>query len=81
MPTYSLSVPCPTASDRPVTDFGLIIALARERAHTLNRVSVIDMQGAGLEGVGCPNRWAVSPKGHLMVDGIQMPGCVGCGGT
>jgi len=79
MHTFTLNVPLPTPPghiEEPITDFGLIIEIARERAHALDQVVYIHMEGAGR---GCPNRWAVSPKGYLSVEGISMGFCLGCG--
>jgi hypothetical protein len=79
MHTFTLNVPAhaiPHPDQAPIRDFGLILDLARERAHTLDQVVYIHMDGAGQ---GCPNRWAVSPKGYLSVEGVQLPTCMGCG--
>ena len=79
MHTFSLSVPShsvPLPGDDAIHEFGVIIELARKCAHALDQVVYIAMEGAA---VGCPNRWAVSPKGYLSVEGIQLPQCVGCG--
>jgi hypothetical protein len=76
MTTFSLSVPCLHTSDAERADFGNILEVARRYANALDRVIFIDLQGAR---VGCPNRWAVSPRGYVTVEGVQMPQCVGCG--
>jgi hypothetical protein len=76
MTTFSLSVPCLHTRDAETDDFGTILELARQHAHALDRVVFIDLQGAR---IGYPNRWAVSPKGYVSVEGVQMPQCVGCG--
>jgi hypothetical protein len=76
MHRFWLSVPCTGNCDQVISDFGHIIELARKRAHALDHVVYIEMEGAG---PGCPNRWAVSPKGYLSVEGVQLPPCRGCG--
>jgi hypothetical protein len=77
MHTFTLSVPFQHPGNEIVTDFGVIIELARERAYVLGCVVYILMAAAA---PGCPNRWAVSPKGYLSVEGVQLPVCLGCGG-
>jgi len=82
MHRFTLNVPAhtlPHPDQAPISDFGLILEMARERAHTLDQVVYIHMEGAGSGGVGCPNRWTVSPQGYLSVEGVQMPTCMGCG--
>jgi hypothetical protein len=77
MATFSLSVPCLETTDAERGDFGAILEAARRYARVLDRVIFVNLQGGR---VGCPNRWAVSPKGYITVEGVQMPECVGCGG-
>lgn len=82
MHTYLLNVPAhtiPHPDQSAISDFGLILDMARERARTLDQVVYIHMEGAGPGEVGRPNRWAVSPKGYLSVEGVQLPTCCGCG--
>jgi hypothetical protein len=74
MHTFTLSVPCPATG--AIHDFGQIIELARERASALDAVVYIHRENAE---PGCPNLWAVSPKGYLSVEGVAMPDCKGCG--
>ena len=76
MHTFTLNVPLPGHIAGPITYFGVIIEIARERAQTLNQVIYIHMEGAGK---GCPNRWAVSPMGYLSVEGVGMGICLKCG--
>jgi hypothetical protein len=76
MHTFTLTVPLPGHIEGPITDFGVILEIARERAQTLDQVVYIYMEGAGK---GCPNRWAISPKGYLSVEGVGMGPCLGCG--
>ncbi|HUO07799.1 MAG TPA: hypothetical protein VM008_05840 [Phycisphaerae bacterium] len=75
MHTFTLNVPLPSHIKGPITDSGVIIEIARERAHALNQVVYIHMEGAGR---GCPNLWAVSPKGYLSVEGVGMGVCLNC---
>ena len=79
MPTFSLSVPShtlPLPGQSAIQDFGIMVEMAQEVAHTLDHVVYISLAGAR---PGCPNLWAVSPKGYLSVEGVQLPECVGCG--
>ena len=70
IPSYELSIPCESH------DFGTVIEVAREHARRFDAAVYIVMLNAA---VGCPNRWAVSPKGYLSVEDVQLPRCVGCG--
>jgi len=70
IPSYQLSIHCESR------DFGTVIEVAREHAAKYDAVVYIYMEGAA---VGCPNRWAVSPKGYVSVEDLQLPRCAGCG--
>jgi len=71
IPAYELSMS--GGSD----DFGEVIEVARQHACKCDAVVYIVALDAK---VGCPCRWAVSPKGYLSVEDVQLPVCIGCGG-
>ena len=77
MHTYRLYIPSHELSlSGGSDDFGRVIEVAREHAHRLEVVvNIVRLDAA----VGCPNRWAVSPKGFVSVEDVQLPRCVGCG--
>ena len=76
MHRYSLSVPFTSGSDQVEADFATVIELARQRAQSTDAVVYIGLEEAL---PGRPNCWAVSPKGYLFVEGVQLPKCQGCG--
>ena len=76
MHRYSLSVPFTSSSDQVESDFATVIELARRRARALDHVVYIGMEEAM---PGQPNGWAVSPKGYVSVEGVQLPWCPECG--
>ena len=76
MHTYRVYIPSQELSLAGGNDFGQVIEFARAQAHESDSVVYIVLLEAA---VGCPNRWAVSPKGYLSVEDVQLPRCVGCG--
>lgn len=76
MHKFTLNVLVPAPDDREITDFGAAIELARQYAHALNRVVYLSMEGAGL---GCPDRWAISPKGYVSIESVKPNVCLACG--
>jgi hypothetical protein len=76
MHRYSLTVPSTQDRDQVTADFGTVIELARQRASATLSVVFVGMDEAL---PGQPNCWAVSPKGYVFVEGVQLPRCHGCG--
>jgi hypothetical protein len=76
MHRYSLNVPSTQDRDQVTAEFATVIELARQRAGATDSVVYIGLAEAL---PGQPNCWAVSPKGYVFVEGVQLPRCHGCG--